>query len=59
VYHDIGRKLGISPRAAQEKLLAASPGTPEGDALEDLIWESGRRVDSDRAAGLARLILDA
>jgi hypothetical protein len=59
VYHDVGRKLGIDSYAAREKLRAASPGTPEGDALEDLIWESGRRVDSDRAAGLARLILDA
>ena len=59
VYHDIGRRLRISSHAARDRLRAASPGTPEGDALEDLIWESGRRVDSDRAAGLARLILDA
>jgi hypothetical protein len=59
VYHDLGRKLGLSPHAARARLRAASPGTPAGDAVEDLIWESGRRVDSDRATGLAQLILDA
>jgi hypothetical protein len=59
VYHDLGRRLGLSPHAARSRLRAASPGTPAGDVLEDLIWESGRRVDSDRAAGLAKLILDA
>jgi hypothetical protein len=59
VYHDLGRKLGLSPHAARARLRAASPGTPAGDAVEDLIWESGRRVDSDRATGLAKLILDA
>ena len=59
VYHDLGRKLGLTPHEARDRLRAASPGTPEGDALGDLIWESGRRVDSDRARGLAQLILDA
>jgi hypothetical protein len=59
VYHDVGRSLGISPFEAATRLAGASPGTPEGDALEELIWMSGRRVDSDRARGLANLILDA
>ncbi len=59
VYHDLGRKLGLSPAGARARLAQAKPQTPDGDALEDLIWESGRRVDSDRARGLARLILEA
>lgn len=59
VYHDIGRYLGVTPSEAKAKLSGATPGTPEGESLEDLIWDSGRRVDSDRARGLAERILDS
>lgn len=56
VYHDVARELGISPVEAKAKLEAAAPGTAEGDALEDVLWQSGRRLDTLRAQMLTLLI---
>lgn len=56
VYHDVAAALGTSPLEARGRLEAAAPGTAEGDALEDVIWSSGRRLDSKRARLLTDLI---
>ncbi len=56
VYHDVARALGIAPQEAHARLGAALPGTPEGDALEELLWSSGLRLDEARARALVALI---
>lgn len=56
VYHDVGRTLGISAQDAHARLKAARAGSQEATELESLVWESGRRVDLDRARSLAQKI---
>ncbi|MEQ8278097.1 MAG: hypothetical protein RMA76_28610 [Deltaproteobacteria bacterium] len=56
VYHDVAAVLGITREEALERLRAATPGTPEGDAIEDVIWDSGRKLDRQRARDLAHRI---
>lgn len=56
VYHHVARSLAISREEALERLESAVPGTPEGDAIEDVIWESGRQLDRRRARDLAHRI---
>lgn len=56
VYHDVGRSLGVRPEEALAKLKRAVAGSPEANELEPLVWESGRRVDLDRARALAHKI---
>lgn len=56
VYHDVGRSLGVRPEEALAKLKLAIAGSREANELEALVWESGRRVDLDRARALAHKI---
>jgi hypothetical protein len=56
VYHDVGRALGVSAEDAHARLKAAIAGTHEANELETLVWESGRRVDLERARALAHKI---
>ncbi len=56
VYHDVGRTLGVSPEQAKLRIEAALPGTVAGDAIEDAIWASGRKLDSRRARYLSQII---
>lgn len=59
VYHDVGRDLGVSAEQAQSRLQSVAPGTVEGDALEEVLWRSGRRLDSRRAHLLTDLVNEA
>lgn len=56
VYHDVGRALGISAVEAKARLEHAAPGSSEGDEVEDLIWASGRKLDSLRAKMLTDVL---
>lgn len=56
VYHDIGRERGISAAAAKKMLDETHVGTQQARDLDDLIWRSSRRVESERAQGLAARI---
>jgi hypothetical protein len=58
VYHDLGRALGVGADEARARMLRAEQGTPERDDLDALVWESGRRVDLDRAKALTARIID-
>lgn len=59
VYHDVAAVLNITREEALERLRDATPGTPEGDAIEDVIWDSGRKLDRKRARDLAHRIENA
>jgi hypothetical protein len=56
VYHDVGRALGVSAADAHHRLKGAIAGSRESRELESLVWESGHRVDLDRARALAHRI---
>jgi hypothetical protein len=58
VYHDVAHSLRIAPEQAKKKLELAIAGRPESAELEPIVWESGRRVDLDRAKALAAVILN-
>ncbi|MEL7369226.1 MAG: hypothetical protein AAFN74_09965, partial [Myxococcota bacterium] len=51
-YHDVGRFLGVSALEAQVLLQNTMPGTADGDRIEEALWTSARRLDSDRADAL-------
>jgi hypothetical protein len=58
VYHDVARALGISAEEARARMLQAEAGTPERDDLDALVFDSGRRVDLDRARALVKRLLE-
>lgn len=59
VYHDIANALDITRDEALLRMKSAVPGTPEGDAIEDVIWNAGRKLDRRRARDLAHRIESA
>ncbi len=58
-YHDLAQAWGVSAEQAHLRLQNATPGTPEGDHAEELLWRSGRRLDRERAKDLARAVESA
>ncbi|MEO1338528.1 MAG: hypothetical protein AAFV29_22995, partial [Myxococcota bacterium] len=55
-YHDVGRFLGVSALEAQVLLQNTMPGTADGDRIEEALWTSARRLDSDRADALVAML---
>ncbi|MEM7676502.1 MAG: hypothetical protein AAF449_10910 [Myxococcota bacterium] len=55
-YHDVGRLLAVSAPEAQVLLQDTVPGTADGDRIEEALWASARRLDSDRADALVAML---